>query len=272
MSRSEPTPPAAAVDGAPAADAPAYSICTFVTRPAQYAAMRASFAAGGFVPADCEYLFIDNADGNRLDAYQGINLFLRAARGRHVVLCHQDVELIADGRARLDAVLAELERRDPAWGICGNAGGIAPGKLAIRISDPHGEDVARNGPFPVRVASLDENFLVVRRAANLALPRDRAGFHLYGTELCLIAERLGWHAYVVDFHLRHHGRGNMDAMFRRQLTELVDGTAAAFRPRWIGAPCTDMFLSGSRLLNRLGNTRSGIRFGRWLARRGLFRN
>lgn len=249
------------------ADAPRYSICTLMTAPGEYRFMLDNFVAHGFAAPDCEFLFIDNSAGNRLDAYAGCNLFLRTARGRYVVLCHQDVELLADGRARLEAIIAELDRLDPAWGLFGNAGGIRAGKLAVRITDRYfGADAAQNGPFPVRCASLDENFMVLRREANLALPRDRHGFHLYGTELCLIAERLGWSAYVVDFHLHHHGLGIIDAAFRQQLTELVEGCGAAFRPRWITTTCTSIFLSGSALLNRLGNTRTGIRFGHRLGR------
>ncbi len=94
-----------------------------------------SFEAHGFTAPDCEFLFIDNSAGNRLDIYAGSNLFLRTARGRYVVLCHQDMELLADGRARLEAVIAELGRLDPGWGLFGNAGGVRAGKLAVRITD-----------------------------------------------------------------------------------------------------------------------------------------
>lgn len=234
-----------------------YSICTLVTRAADYQRMARSFQAGGFAAPDCEYLYLDNSSGNRFDAFAGCNLFLAAARGDYVILCHQDVELLEDGRARLDEALDELSRRDPAWGLAGNAGGVRPGRLALRISDPHGENTAVGGPFPVRAASLDENFIVVRRRANLGLSRDLAGFHLYGTDLCLVADMLGWRAYVVDFHLRHHSPGTAGRDFLEMRGRLIEKFRAAWRPRWIATTCTLCFLSGSRLLNTLANSAIG---------------
>lgn len=192
---------------------PEFSICTLVTRGAEYAAMRASFAAGGFDEACAEYLHIDNSAGNRLDAYAGLRQMIGAARGAHLILCHQDVRLIADGLAALRARLAAL----PAdWAVAGNAGVTAQGKgggqYVIRISDPHGED-QRRGDLPARVVSLDENFLVLRREAGLLPSAALRGFHLYGTDLCLQARLAGRSAWVVDFHLRHLSPGRVDAGF-----------------------------------------------------------
>jgi hypothetical protein len=242
-----------------------YSICTVVTKPAEYGRMVAGFRDGGFAAADCEMLYVDNSNGNRLDAFAAYNLFLSRARGAYLVLCHQDVELLEQGRECLDAVITELDRLDPFWGLFGNAGGTRFGKLAIRISGPKFDNVSQNGPFPVRCHSLDENFIVVRRDANLALPRDRSGFHFYGTELCLFAEMLGWNAYVVDFHLYHHGIGHLDAVFHRQLNLVLEKYRSVLRPRWISTPCTDLFLSPSWLLNTLGNRKRPFRIARFVA-------
>ena len=45
---------------------------------------------------------------------------------------------------------------------CGNAGGTAPRKLAIRITDRYGVD-QRAGQFPARVSALDENFILMEK-------------------------------------------------------------------------------------------------------------
>lgn len=230
-----------------------YSICTLLTRPAEYRQMIDSFIARGFTPPLCEYLYIDNSRDNQLDAYAGINLFLRAARGRFVILCHQDVELLDDGRERLDAVIEELERSDPAWALCGNAGATSFGVIALRITDRYCVDGKVNGPFPARCFSLDENFIMVRAEANLALPGDCRGFHLYGTELCLMAEMLGWNAYAVDFHLRHNGGGAKGPDFNEQKQRLLDRYRVLLRSRWLTTPTTDLFLSKSALLNKILN-------------------
>ena len=190
-----------------------FSIATLVTKPAQYAEMVASFRAGGFDGGDTEYLYVDNSRGNVLDGYSGLSALIRAARGRFIILVHQDVLLLSDGRAELLARLEELDRLDEAWAVAGNAGGVGPGRLAIRISDPHGDNQSR-GAFPVRVQSLDENFIVLRRSALVSPSRGLTGFHLYGTDLCLQAQLKGMSAYVIDFHLRHLGAGTIDAAFR----------------------------------------------------------
>ena len=114
----------------------AYSICTFVTQFGQYKDLVKSLVDHGFSYNDCEYIYIDNSEKIQYDAYQGINKFLTTAKGRYIVICHQDVLLIDDGRQKLDAVLSELDGIDPSWGVCGNGGGVYPGRLALRLTDP----------------------------------------------------------------------------------------------------------------------------------------
>ena len=75
---------------------PRYSIATLVSDRTHYTQMLASFRAGGFADSDCEYLFIDNTGHNQTDAFRGLNALLNAARAPIVVLCHQDVRLLAD--------------------------------------------------------------------------------------------------------------------------------------------------------------------------------
>lgn len=191
---------------------PLFSVCTLITDRAQYAAMRASFETHGFVASTAEFLHVDNSAGNNCDAFAGLRHLLDEAKGRYVILCHQDVRLLSDGASILAERLAELSALAPDWAVAGNAGAVEDGSLRIRISDPHGEDQSL-GPFPVQVESLDENFLVVRREAGLRPSAELNGFHLYGTDLCLQARRAGRTAWVVDFHLRHLSPGTVDAGF-----------------------------------------------------------
>ena len=147
-----------------------YSICTFVTRHSQYNDMVESFVSHGFSYDDCEYLYIDNSETNRCEAYAGVNRFLTIAKGLYIIVCHQDLLLLEDDRKKLDAVIEELDQLDPNWGVCGNGGGIHPGRLALRVTDPHGDNQFTER-LPIRVRGLDENFLVARRDANLAVSR-----------------------------------------------------------------------------------------------------
>src|ERR1700722_9660723 len=75
---------------------PRFSICTLVTNGGEYAGMVESFVSHGFTPADCEFLYIDNSESNRFDAFGGYNVFLSEARGDFIVLCHQDIILLDD--------------------------------------------------------------------------------------------------------------------------------------------------------------------------------
>ncbi|MGO9293947.1 MAG: hypothetical protein ACLP52_08720, partial [Streptosporangiaceae bacterium] len=113
---------------------PRFSICTLVTRCSEYAEMVHSFVSHGFTPVDCEFLYLDNSKSNSFDAFRGYNLFLSEARGDFIVLCHQDILLLEDGRAELQHRLDELTAHDPEWALCGNAGGVAFTRLAKRIS------------------------------------------------------------------------------------------------------------------------------------------
>ena len=218
---------------------PTYTIATLVNNRTQYAAMCASFRAHGFDESCSETI----AAYDPPSAYSALNAMLSQAKGRFVILCHQDVRLIGDSRAKLDERLAELDALDPSWAVAGNAGGAVPGKLAMRISDPHGEDRTL-GALPARVVSLDENFLVVKAESRIGFSRDLSGFHLYGADICLVADVLGYSAYVIDFHLRHLSPGRKDATFARAETAFRAKWSRALKPRWMQTTCTLLRVGG----------------------------
>lgn len=226
-----------------------FSICTLVTDHREYAEMVGSFRDGGF-DGDCEYLYLDNSEGNRFDAFAGGNIFLREAAGNFIIICHQDVLLLKDGREVLESRLTELDELDPAWALCGNGGGTPAGGIAIRVSDPHGENQAW-GEFPARASALDENFIVVRRDANLALSHDLSGFHLYGADLCILADMVGRTAWIIDFHLRHKSSGRANASFFDAKRDLEGKYRQAFRPRRVRTTVTELRLQGAGLGSRL---------------------
>lgn len=228
----------------PGGTEPRYTIATLVSDRAQYDAMRASFRAGGFNGGDSEYLFIDNTGPRQTDAYHGLNALLNAARAPLVILCHQDVRLLSDGCDALDARLSSLGQIDAGWAVAGNAGGVAPGQLALRISDPHGRDV-HVGELPAKVATLDENFLVVRRDARIGFSNDLSGFHFYGADICLHAAQMGYSAYVIDFHLEHLSAGKKGTDFGAMEQAFEAKWDRALSARWLQTTCALMRLSGA---------------------------
>ncbi len=223
-----------------------YSIATLVNDREQYEAMVNSLVSGGFDGDDCEYLYIDNTKTNQACAYSGLNAILNVARGHHVVLCHQDIRLLTETRSDLDARLEELEALDPSWALAGNAGGAAPGVLAIRITDPHGAN-QQTGNLPARVISLDENFIVLKRSARIGFSTDLAGFHFYGADICMHGQIAGFTAYVIDFHLAHLSSGNKSEAFDRMEEAFRCKWERALQPRWIQTTCSLVRLTGDPL-------------------------
>lgn len=223
-----------------------YTIATLANDLAQLEALHRSLRAGGFDGADCEYMHIDNSAGDQICAYSGLNAMLNEARGRYVILCHQDIRILTDTRHDLDLRLAELEERYPAWALAGNAGGASAGRLAIRITDPHGAN-QRVGVFPERVMSLDENLIIVRKDARIGFSNDLSGFHFYGADICLNADIQGWSAYVIDFHVAHLSAGKKDSLFDAMEAAFRAKWARALAPRWMQTTCSLLHLAGSPL-------------------------
>lgn len=253
---------------------PRYSICTFVIKKSQYEEMIESFVLAGFKPDICEYLYIDNSERNKYDAFAGVNKFLATAKADYIILCHQDIVLHDHQIEHLDKIIEDISQIDPSWALLGNAGGFAPGKFAIRITDPNYGQNAKIGRLPQKVTSLDENFIVIRRSANIGTSNDLNGFHMYGTDLCILAGIQGYSAYVVDFHLWHkcgasqvNGGAFINSYpdFRKKS---LSKYTRALSPAWIQSTCTIMYISGSRIKNFLFNRKHIYsiqkRIHRWL--------
>lgn len=251
-----------------------YSIGVIATDPEQLRALKATLDAAGF-GMGCEFIFIDNCKGNAVDAYYGANLLLSVSRGKRLIFCHQDVRFVHDDRHTLDQRLAELDELDQRWAVAGNAGGVAPGRLCMRISDARFTNVSM-GSFPSKALGLDENLLIFNRQNRIALSADVGGFHWYGTDACIQAEILGYSAYVIDFHVLHLGGASLRSSGERgrqfmsdyhpTRRRLIHKYGRALRWRWIQNTGNPMFLSSCSMLNRVLNIRLARsfwkRFGR----------
>ena len=229
-----------------------FSVCTFVTRKVEYEEMLDSFLNKGFGLDRCEYLYIDNCDVCSFDAYEGINKFLREANGKYIIICHQDVVLTDDNYQDLSRRLEQLGEKDGKWGICGNAGAAGPNHVVYHLTYPN-EGLKSKGKFPLKVSSLDENFLILKSSAYLSVSTDLRGFHLYGTELCLQAELHGYSAYVIEFNLTHKSKGNPRMDFYEIRKALIKKYNYFFRNRWIQTNITTFHLSGSFFGQLIGN-------------------
>jgi len=221
-----------------------YSICTLVTNPSEYTEMVESFVKAGFQPEFCEFLYCDNSRANQLDAFGAYNEFLNSARGKYIILCHQDILLKYDGIDKLEECIRDLDSKNPEWALMGNAGGMANGQCALRISHPDNQQ--NTGKFPEQVESLDENFILVKSSVNLCLSHDLKGFHFYGTDICQVARFLGLTAWVIDFHLFHKSEGNYDMHFIEGFRAISRKYGDATRRDYIQTTCAMIPVGNSR--------------------------
>jgi hypothetical protein len=226
-----------------------FSVCSLVKSPENYARLLDSFAQNGFTPENSEFLAADNRTENRFDGFSWTKAMLGHARGRYLIFCHDDVELISDGHDALLARLAELDTLDPNWLIAGVAGGrwrVGRNnwkRLALHISDFVGDD-RRHGNLPCRVESLDECFILMRRSRPVVSSYDLSGFHFYGPDICLQAEFLGGTAWAIDFHLRHHGRGLKGPEFHQCRQDFIRKHAAYQPKRHLHCTTGVVYLAG----------------------------
>jgi len=241
-----------------------YSICTLVTNMEEYGQMVESFLKAGFTKQECEFRYIDNTVENSFDAYQGLNLFLQNAKGENIILCHQDILIQFDDINVLEKRIVEIANLDENWAILGNAGGIENDlyrRCAINLIYEDGFH-QKQGTLPQKVVSVDENFIVVRRSANLALSHDLEGFHMYGSDLCLVAELLGYTAYVIDFKLLHKSYGNASVNYHQSVESLVDKYIRFMRNRRIVTTIADFYLSSSKLRKTFAESKLGKKIAR----------
>ncbi len=223
-----------------------FSICTLVTRKQEYTEMMQSFVKKGFTSDCCEYLYIDNSETTTFDAYQGLNVFLQKAKGKYVILCHQDIILHDKDIHDLSKMIAEVEQRDSKWAVLANAGGVNLKWIATHITQNSGRIIEENH-LPLQVKTVDENFIVVKNSANLSLSNNLKGFHFYGTDLCLIADILGFNSYVIGFNLTHKSNGKIDQSFYESKKAIETKYKMALRKRFVTTTFSRICFTGNSL-------------------------
>ena len=125
-----------------------------------------------------------------------------------MIFVHQDVYLPAGWRQRLDRALEWLDANDPRWGVLGLFGveknGAGQGHVySTGLRRVIGEffEGAR------RVETLDEVMLILRRNSGLRFDESLHGFHLYGGDICLMAETRGLKNYAISACAVHNTNG-----------------------------------------------------------------
>jgi hypothetical protein len=132
-------------------------------------------------------------------------MFLQIAHGRYVVVAHQDAYPLQPCQILSDR-LNLLEQQDPMWGVAGNAGVTRESwPRQIGSLQMPSASLSMSEPFK-RVLVLDENVLIIRNGSGVTVSADLEGYHFYGLDACLVAARLGFNSYVLDYLWRHDSR------------------------------------------------------------------
>ena len=233
-----------------------FSVCCLVTRWKDYEVAREAFELQGFDVSNSEFLVCDNSSTNHFDAYQAIRLFLREARGRYVVVAHQDAYPLEHCNKLLEK-LRLLEEKDPLWGVAGNTGvhyrGWPSATGSLRM--PQSGEISMRTDFE-EVSVLDENALIVRNGCGITLSADLDGYHLYGLDLCSVAARIGFTSYVVDYLWYHGSHGTIAGDFFTAKHKVETKFRKYFSRTSLPTTCTYVSWSSSEWKKALSVARS----------------
>lgn len=145
---------------------------------------------------------------NPLSASNGYNKGLINCSGDVIIFAHQDVFLPTRWTERLLQSVEAIAATDPNWGVAGVYGVTENGEGAGYVySTGLGRFVGNAFDVPIQVRTMDEMVIIIRRSSGLKFDENLPGFHLYGTDICLVAESLGMRNYVLPCFALHNSMG-----------------------------------------------------------------
>ncbi|MDP3262308.1 MAG: glycosyltransferase family A protein [Tabrizicola sp.] len=145
-----------------------------------------------------------HVEQNAPSASVAYNRALDATTAELVVFAHHDVYLPQGWQTVLRARIAELPED---WAVFGTFGiGLDAATVGPVWSSSLGMIVGRVPMAPVRIQSLDELLIVVRRSANLRFDEALPGWHMYGTDIVQTALAAGRGAYAGALPCIHNDR------------------------------------------------------------------
>lgn len=132
---------------------------------------------------------------------------IKEASGDILVFIHQDVYLPQDWLANVLDAIAQLDSRGIRWGVLGCYGVRREVKGSVGLGQVYSTGWGLQGcPIsePEPVQTLDEIVLITRASNGLSFDPSLPNFHLYGTDLCLIAGERGFRNYVIPAFCVHN--------------------------------------------------------------------
>ena len=141
-------------------------------------------------------------------AAQAYNSGKEASASDVIIFAHQDVYFPQCWFESLARSITAISAQDPDWGVLGVFGISLSGAEAGHLYST-GLRRVLGCPFegPIKVSTLDEVVLVVRRSSGLQFDEKLPGFHLYGADICLEAQLKGLKCYVISAFCVHNSNG-----------------------------------------------------------------
>jgi hypothetical protein len=141
-------------------------------------------------------------------AASAYNAGIAQAKGEYLVFVHQDIYLAEGWLVKFQETLEFLAQHDPDWGVLGMWGMSPAGAGVGYMYCTAGIRMLGESFQGCKEArSLDEVLLIIRKSSGLRFDEKMGGFHMYGTDICLEAERRGMKSYAFSAFGIHNSNG-----------------------------------------------------------------
>ena len=148
------------------------------------------------------------ADKKGWNAAKALNNGIEMSKTEWVVCVHQDVIF---PHKWINSIKSHLNNVSPKVAVIGLVGIRNNGMFVGHIKDPHGH--TKWNPIPSSVVSVDEHLIIIKKSSGICFDESTPGFHCYGTDICLTAQKEGFDAIVVNAPVVHLSAGKIDSKF-----------------------------------------------------------
>lgn len=184
----------------------------------------------------CNYEIIPIMNfGNPYSAASALNLGISKARGKIIVLCHQDVLFYENWVDTMFERINKIEQSCPEWGVLGTAGITTKDVTVGVVYNLRGKMQWSSTRKAVvsQVQTVDEHCMIIRKNSKLRFDDKRLnGFHLYGAEICLMALSRGMRNYGIVCPLTHSGKSGSLASGKKEFMRLLNVLANKWRKKF----------------------------------------
>lgn len=137
-------------------------------------------------------------------APEALNDAIDKATNEIIIFTHQDIYLPEKWLTDLQNSLNYLEMNDPNWGVLGSYGLDKLGKKWGNIFSTGLGVIGQKSEIPVKIRTLDEIVLILRKSSGLRFDENLPHFHFYGTDICMSAAERGMHCYCIPGFCIHN--------------------------------------------------------------------